>query len=419
MTEQNKQTSIIAERILESPIVAAALELAMQAHEGEWRDRKGSKKVPYIYHPLLVAELLGKLGRADDLSLAVALLHDAPEDYWKYRKEPSLFNTDLIKKLEECGLTQKDAALIGNKIAGYCFELKNGEEMPEGKRVYQVEHVRMMSPRARLIKVLDQAATVIDDVRYESRRSPEQLETFALKGLNLAKTATSTGDNAVKLAYHLYKDIFIYFKNQSQMEPEAMAASRIAYSIDQSIDNAVSEFLDTERYSSLEDAYDERWRHGEDGHWAQDTKHTKHVMHPVLKTGSSKGQPETGCVSIEFTEAEKGKFKVAGFAMLVPEDDSPSVTASEAMLGAIESFDRRQRVTIKDSGIIGNRLVRDFKVKPAMSMDEFRSATLKADATVRRLTGREKPAPILDKRFQLEIGKALKASIGRNPEGRS
>ncbi len=53
-----------------------ALEFAVHAHRGHFRK---ASRVPYITHPLRVAEMLLRLGCSDTLAIA-ALLHDTLED---------------------------------------------------------------------------------------------------------------------------------------------------------------------------------------------------------------------------------------------------------------------------------------------------------------------------------------------------
>jgi (p)ppGpp synthase/HD superfamily hydrolase len=60
-----------------SPLVRDALETARVAHAGQIRN--GSGGMPYIEHPMAVAELLAEHGSGDEV-LAAALLHDVVED---------------------------------------------------------------------------------------------------------------------------------------------------------------------------------------------------------------------------------------------------------------------------------------------------------------------------------------------------
>lgn len=56
----------------------AVLPYAREKHMGQFRD--GKDKVPYIYHPLLVACQALALGLCDDALVSAALLHDVCED---------------------------------------------------------------------------------------------------------------------------------------------------------------------------------------------------------------------------------------------------------------------------------------------------------------------------------------------------
>ncbi|HEV7563963.1 MAG TPA: HD domain-containing protein [Solirubrobacterales bacterium] len=67
----------LAAAVERSPLVAAALEKARQAHAGQVRN--GSGGMPYIEHPQAVAALLAEHGHDDEV-LAAALLHDVVED---------------------------------------------------------------------------------------------------------------------------------------------------------------------------------------------------------------------------------------------------------------------------------------------------------------------------------------------------
>jgi (p)ppGpp synthase/HD superfamily hydrolase len=60
-----------------SPLVREALETARSAHAGQVRNSSGG--MPYIHHPLTVAEMLAEHS-CPDAVLAAALLHDVVED---------------------------------------------------------------------------------------------------------------------------------------------------------------------------------------------------------------------------------------------------------------------------------------------------------------------------------------------------
>jgi (p)ppGpp synthase/HD superfamily hydrolase len=70
-----QDTSTASELTAGSPLLAEALELASQAHEGQ--ERKGGG-APYVSHPIAVAKILSDAGYDEDV--VAALLHDVVED---------------------------------------------------------------------------------------------------------------------------------------------------------------------------------------------------------------------------------------------------------------------------------------------------------------------------------------------------
>jgi (p)ppGpp synthase/HD superfamily hydrolase len=61
----------------ESELIRDALALSEEAHAGQVRN--GSGGLPFIHHPLAVAEVVSKAGFGEDM-VAAALLHDVVED---------------------------------------------------------------------------------------------------------------------------------------------------------------------------------------------------------------------------------------------------------------------------------------------------------------------------------------------------
>ncbi len=81
-----------------------ALPYARQMHEGQFR--KGKTKVPYIYHPLLVACQAVALGLDSDDFISTALLHDVCEDCGVEPKDLPV--GDAVKEAV-CRLTKDDS----------------------------------------------------------------------------------------------------------------------------------------------------------------------------------------------------------------------------------------------------------------------------------------------------------------------
>ncbi len=71
-----------------------ALDVMKRFHKGAYR--KGNEHVPYIVHPLMVANHAIELGLADDELLAVCLLHDVLED-----SEATINDLDMPESIAE------------------------------------------------------------------------------------------------------------------------------------------------------------------------------------------------------------------------------------------------------------------------------------------------------------------------------
>jgi guanosine-3',5'-bis(diphosphate) 3'-pyrophosphohydrolase len=123
-------------------VYTKACEFASQKHL--FQRRKGVKDIPYINHPLEVANLLSHSNEEDDLELLIAaVLHDVVED------------TDTTP--EE--LTQ----LFGAKIANLVLEVTDDMKLTKKeRRSNQVIHAPSLSGRAKQIKIADKTCNVLD-----------------------------------------------------------------------------------------------------------------------------------------------------------------------------------------------------------------------------------------------------------------
>jgi (p)ppGpp synthase/HD superfamily hydrolase len=93
-----------------SALIRDALETAQVAHAGQIRN--GSGGMPYIEHPMAVAELLAEHGVEDDEVLAAALLHDVVEDSY-------MTVTDLRQRFGERVAALVDALSDDESIGSY------------------------------------------------------------------------------------------------------------------------------------------------------------------------------------------------------------------------------------------------------------------------------------------------------------
>jgi GTP diphosphokinase / guanosine-3',5'-bis(diphosphate) 3'-diphosphatase len=121
--------------------------LSFAAHKHRHQRRKGIKAIPYINHPIALADLLVRTANIrDEEIIATALLHDTVED------------TDTtLKEL---------AREFGPAISQLVAELSDDKKLRfEERKRRQVEHASSLSPRARIVKLADKTCNLRDVVQ--------------------------------------------------------------------------------------------------------------------------------------------------------------------------------------------------------------------------------------------------------------
>ena len=129
----------------ETHLILKALSFAANKHRNQFR--KGSEPIPYINHPIALADLLVRTGNiSDPATIAAALLHDTVED------------TDTsFEELE---------AEFGPEISQLVAELTDDKSLPKDERKRrQVEHAPLLSRRARVVKLADKTCNLRDIVQ--------------------------------------------------------------------------------------------------------------------------------------------------------------------------------------------------------------------------------------------------------------
>jgi GTP diphosphokinase / guanosine-3',5'-bis(diphosphate) 3'-diphosphatase len=127
-----------------SIILAAS---AFAAHKHREQKRKGADAVPYINHPIAVANVLvNEANITDTTTLAAAILHDTIED------------TDATAHEIE--------AAFGSEIAAVVVEVTDDKSLPKHERKrLQIEHSGVISDRAKLVKLADKICNLRDITR--------------------------------------------------------------------------------------------------------------------------------------------------------------------------------------------------------------------------------------------------------------
>ena len=150
-----------------------AIIYAAEKHDGQ--TRKDSEETPYIIHPLQVCSKLWDIGKVRNANiLMAALLHDTLED------------TDATE--------EEIQKRFGSRVYATIQEVTNDLNLDsEQNKQRQIDHVPGMSQDARLVKLADRLANIIDLRSPPPAWSPEKTEGYfewgqklltALKGTN-------------------------------------------------------------------------------------------------------------------------------------------------------------------------------------------------------------------------------------------
>lgn len=126
----------------DTPLLLKALSFAAYKHRHQ--RRKGVRQIPYINHPIALADLLVRTAKIrDPKTIAVALLHDTVED--------------------TCTTPDELKAEFGSTISNLVAELTDDKTLPfEERKRRQIEHAASLSPRARLVKLADKTCNLRD-----------------------------------------------------------------------------------------------------------------------------------------------------------------------------------------------------------------------------------------------------------------
>ena len=125
--------------------IPALMEATMFAAE-KHRDqkRKDARGTPYINHPIMVVNLMAKVGRITDIeTLQAGMLHDTIED------------TDATAdEIED---------RFGYAVRSLVMEVTDDKNLKKDERKrLQIEHAPHLSPRAKTIKLADKIANLGD-----------------------------------------------------------------------------------------------------------------------------------------------------------------------------------------------------------------------------------------------------------------
>jgi GTP diphosphokinase / guanosine-3',5'-bis(diphosphate) 3'-diphosphatase len=128
----------------ESDLALLLRTLAFAARKHRHQRRKDARGLPYINHPIGLANVLYSEGGVSDIHvLCAAILHDTLEDTTATRSEL--------------------AELFGEKIRDIVVEVTDDKRLPKHERKrLQIEHAAQLSPEAKLVKLADKICNLRD-----------------------------------------------------------------------------------------------------------------------------------------------------------------------------------------------------------------------------------------------------------------
>lgn len=126
-------------------LVIKAAVFAAEKHK--YQRRKGFNQVPYINHPLKVANLLMECGEDDHALLLGAILHDVIED-------SDATAAEIAEK-------------FGKEVSDLVLELTDDKELPYAvRKELQIKNSPGLSLKAKKLKIADKICNMQDIVNY-------------------------------------------------------------------------------------------------------------------------------------------------------------------------------------------------------------------------------------------------------------
>ena len=402
-----------------SAVVRAAFALAQKSFEEKSRAPKlGGVKIPSITHSIMAMKLLERLGIDDPLTLALALLHDVLEDDARYRGEASVkMRDELQNELKRQGIGAEHATAIAAELYGYCTELCNPKDMAEGKRVYQVENIAKAGDRARLVKIADQTASILEDIWFRhERHNPVRVRGFAYKALDVVTRAArhpASGekeDSYQRQAAALFRVTFDHLLSVLRANPDQEQGLRHQFTLDNALPKALQRAQDTLRaeIADLQKRLEKlgnpsAQRYGEDP-----------IFHPAHKNQEENPDqfPGFGCVCIQLDKNNR----VTAYDLVAQSKLDKKNYAASFLKGEIESGSQ-QSPNVKTQGIelmMGQTLVRRFVISPPLPLEEFIKKTQAASRLAQERLSRGAEGTeagttitILDQRMKLGIEEVM------------
>jgi (p)ppGpp synthase/HD superfamily hydrolase len=157
------ETSEKREGLALSPVIERAIQLAIQTHEIDQKQRRKGKDVPYITHPLTVALILARAGASEGV-IAAGVLHDTTED-----------SIDEKKVTDEMLTSQ-----FGPEIATLVRSVSESDKSLswEERKREALEHIEAFTHEELLLKSADTIASASETVADFAREGDAMFAHF-------------------------------------------------------------------------------------------------------------------------------------------------------------------------------------------------------------------------------------------------
>jgi (p)ppGpp synthase/HD superfamily hydrolase len=182
--------------------VNVALALARKAHPLELRRKPFcGPQVPYLAHPVLTCKILLAHGIKDSVPLMAALLHDAveevkdPRDAGRYINNLKKLQQDLRHELAMAGHAEPD--ILAARVALVVDELTHSKVGGRGKLMEQLVHANNYSNTAKLVKMADHAATLVDDLFIPPKDNHEKRMSLLHRVRSVANACQILHDSSI------------------------------------------------------------------------------------------------------------------------------------------------------------------------------------------------------------------------------
>jgi (p)ppGpp synthase/HD superfamily hydrolase len=129
-----------------TPKIREAIQLAIETHEVNRKQKRKAKDIPYIIHPLTVGIILASAGAKEDVIIA-GILHDTIEDSAGVKVTKEMITNKFNKNIAELVLSVTEQ----NKLLSW-----------EERKREALEHIRNFSNDSVLLKSADIISNVLE-----------------------------------------------------------------------------------------------------------------------------------------------------------------------------------------------------------------------------------------------------------------